>query len=449
MARDTAAHESVAGRERNVTIEEALAIAVRCQQHGQLQEAEALYRAVLDADPGCADAIHFLGVLADQQGHTSEALALIERSLEIVADRADWHGNLGRVHQGSGNIAGATQSYRRALELEPGHANTHNNLGVLLKASGLLSEAEDSYRTAIRLNPDHADAYHNLALLLGASGRTEEAVGCYCKALTLRPHYPEASRMLALAYCVIGEREKAIHLCEQWVANEPDDPIATHTLAAVSGRDVPARASEAYVRRTFDSFAATFESRLAQLHYHAPSLVAEALAVSGAAPSHDLAILDAGCGTGLCGPLIERFARRLIGVDLSAGMLEQARRKQVYHELVQEELTTYLSAHHHEFDVVVSADTLVYFGALEDVVVAATHALRPGGRFIFTLEEETEPGAPLYGIKVHGRFNHTASYVADLLERGRCSVALSRAVLRMESGLPVKGLVVVARTPLA
>lgn len=432
--------------ERNVTVEEALVIAIRCQQHGQLAEAEALYRAVLDTQPACADALHFLGVLAQQQGRTAEALTLIEQSVELSADRADWHANLGRVHQDSGNAGEAIRAYRRALELDPGHANTHNNLGVLLKASGLLSEAEDSYRTAIRLNPTHADAYHNLAALLGAAGRTEEAVMCYSRALTLRPHSPETSRMLALAYCIIGEPEKAVRLCEQWVEADPSDPVAAHTLAAVSGREVPARASDAYVQRTFDSFAATFEARLAQLHYRAPHLVAEALAASGLPAARQLTVLDAGCGTGLCGPLVAPFARRLVGVDLSAGMLEHAHRKNVYDELTQGELTSYLSAHSADFDVIICADTLVYFGALDDVAAAAARALRPGGRFIFTVEEETRHDAPPFGIKAHGRFNHAAPYVERTLTHAGCTVAIARAVLRMESGLPVQGLVVVATT---
>ena len=163
-------------------------------------------------------------------------------------DQADWYSNLGIVLQSVGLLADAIGAYRQAIALHPGHANAHNNLGVLLRAQGDDQEAEDAYRAAIRLNPGHPDAYHNLAILLSATGRTSEAVTCYCTALTLRPHFPEARRLLALAYCVIGQPEKAVLMCEAWLQSEPDDPLARHTLAAVSGRDVPARASDEYVR---------------------------------------------------------------------------------------------------------------------------------------------------------------------------------------------------------
>ncbi|WP_204319811.1 class I SAM-dependent DNA methyltransferase, partial [Klebsiella pneumoniae] len=84
-------------------------------------------------------------------------------------------------------------------------------------------------------------------------------------------------------------------------------------LAAISGENVPDRASDAYVANLFDAFAATFDHKLARLDYRAPELVAEAVAASQEAGTTGLAILDAGCGTGLCGPSLRPFADRLIG----------------------------------------------------------------------------------------------------------------------------------------
>ena len=110
-------------------------------------------------------------------------------------------------------------------------------------------------------------------------------------------------------------------------------------LAACSGRDVPARASDAFVEKTFDSFAASFDSKLASLAYRAPALVAEMLAHCGVNASRSLDVLDAGCGTGLCGPFLAPYARRLVGVDLSQGMLAKARARNAYDELAKSELT--------------------------------------------------------------------------------------------------------------
>jgi predicted TPR repeat methyltransferase len=95
------------------------------------------------------------------------------------------------------------------------------------------------------------------------------------------------------------------------------------------------------------------------------------------------------------------------------------------------------------FDAVVSADTLVYFGALEEAIAAAAAALRPGGVFVFTVEEALDPAvAQSYAIQPHGRYAHGAGYVERLMAAAGLQVAMERAELRKEQGLPVAGLVV-------
>jgi predicted TPR repeat methyltransferase len=214
-------------------------------------------------------------------------------------------------------------------------------------------------------------------------------------------------------------------------------------LAACSGRDVPARASDEFIETTFDSFAASFDSKLAKLSYRAPALVFELLKRSDIAPSTNLDVLDVGCGTGLCGPLLAPYARRLVGVDLSRRMLAQARERSVYDELVRSELTAYLTDSTETFDVVVSADTLVYFGALDEVVTASERALRPGGRLIFTVEEWVDAGDETgWSLGLSGRYRHSHTYVHDVLTRARLHPETVSAELRLEAGEPVAGLVV-------
>src|SRR5262245_55375052 len=220
--------------------------------------------------------------------------------------------------------------------------NAHNNLGVLLRAIGQPLEAEAAYGTAIQLDPEHIDAYTNLGILLNGLKRTEEAAACYCKVITLRPKHREARKLLALAHCMLGEIGKAVNIFEEWLSEEPGDPIAWHMLAACTGRNVPERASNAFVETTFDSVASSFEAKLETLSYRAPALVAAMLADSGLERSHHLDVLDAGCGTGLCGVAVAPFARRLVGVDISEGMLAPAKDKNVYQKLVRAELTEYL-----------------------------------------------------------------------------------------------------------
>jgi predicted TPR repeat methyltransferase len=434
--------------DRAVSLDEAIEIAINLQQNEQWVAAGAVYRQVLELAPDYPDALHYSGVLAHQEGRSEEAVALIERSLALRPDLADWHSNLAIVLRDRLQLDAAIAACRRAIALDPAHANAHNNLGVLLKAQGRIDEAEAAYRAAILASPNHSDAYTNLGILLNGQRRIPEAVACFCKLITLRPKHSEARRLLALAHCTLGEIDQAIGILEEWLGEEPDHPVARHLLAACSGRNVPSRASNAFVETTFDSFAGSFDAKLASLQYRAPELVAAMLSDAEGTASKRLDVLDAGCGTGLCGRLIAPYARRLVGVDLSERMLAQAEARHVYDALVKGELTTYLGGCSAAFDVIVSADTLVYFGSLAGVVAAAAVALRPGGRFIFTVEEWSNPGLEAqYVLNPHGRYGHTRQYLDGLLTTVGFQSEIIPAELRLEAGSPVPGLVARATKP--
>jgi predicted TPR repeat methyltransferase len=426
---------------RELTLEEAVSFAILLQKNEQFVEAQEVYRRVLESAPDHPRALHYAGVLAHQQGRNGEALALIERSLALVPDQADWYSNLGVVLQSHARLERAIDSYRRAIAIDPSHANAHNNLGVLLRATGQPVEAEAAYRIAIRLNPEHIDAYTNLGILLNGLKRTEEAAACYCRVITLRPKHREARKLLALAHCTLGEVGKAAKILEEWLEEEPENPIAQHMLASCTGRDVPDRASNAFIEATFDSFASSFESKLERLSYRAPALIGAMLEDFGVERSHHLDVLDAGCGTGLCGAIVAPFARRLVGVDLSEGMLAHAKDKNVYHALTKAELTEYLRDHSEAFDLIVSADTLVYFGDLTGVIAALAGALRPNGLVVFTLEHAVADSID-YRLELHGRYSHARAYVERLLTLSGLQSKIIQAELRTEAGAPVPGLVI-------
>jgi predicted TPR repeat methyltransferase len=426
---------------RELTLEEAVSFAILLQKNEQFVEAQEVYRRVLESAPDHPRALHYAGVLAHQQGRNGEALALIERSLALVPDQADWYSNLGVVLQSDARLERAIDSYRRAIAIDPSHANAHNNLGVLLRATGQPVEAEAAYRTAIRLNPEHIDAYTNLGILLNGLKRTEEAAACYCRVITLRPKHREARKLLALAHCTLGEVGKAAKILEEWLEEEPENPIAQHMLASCTGRDVPDRASNAFIEATFDSFASSFESKLERLSYRAPALIGAMLEDFGVERSHHLDVLDAGCGTGLCGAIVAPFARRLVGVDLSEGMLAHAKDKNVYHALTKAELTEYLRDHSEAFDLIVSADTLVYFGDLTGVIAALAGALRPNGLVVFTLEHAVADSVD-YRLELHGRYSHARAYVERLLTLSGLQSKIIQAELRTEAGAAVPGLVI-------
>ena len=160
----------------------------------------------------------------------------------------------------------------------------------------------------------------------------------------------------------------------------------------------------------------------------------------------DLEVLDLGCVTGLCGPLLRPSARALVGVDLSPKMLSLSAARGVYDQLNCAELTEWLATCR-TFDLVMAADVLCYFGDLEPAFTRVRAVLTPGGCFGCSLEACPEGAdAPPFALLPHGRYQHQRAYIESSLARaGFQDVRLSQAVLRYERKDPVVGHLVVAR----
>jgi predicted TPR repeat methyltransferase len=439
-AKDTAEKPRVV-----LEIDEALHLALKLHNGNFLPEAERLYGRILETAPDNLNALHFLGLLCHQQSRPDEAAALIERIIAFSPDNADAHNNLGNVLEGMGKGEAAEACYRKAIVLCPDHGPAHNNLGVVLMSRNQADEAIQAYCRAIALAPDSAEFRYNMGNALRKSGDLDAAISAYREAINLAPGYTVAWQGLARTCILANRREDAADVFEKWLHKDPGNPVILYLQAACMGRGAPDRAPNHYVEQVFDNLADNFDTHLTtHLDYQAPTLLHEALAAALQTPSATLDILDAGCGTGLCAPLLRPYARYLAGVDLSAGMLAKAKGRKAYDDLIQAELTDYLDQKSQAFDIIASADTLCYFGALEPVFKAAAGALKTDGFLAFTLED-AEDETKSYLLNPHGRYAHAMSYVREALETaGLDMLSNSSAILRKENGKTVSGQIVIA-----
>ncbi|WP_293372436.1 tetratricopeptide repeat protein [Nevskia sp.] len=395
----------------------ALRLAERVQQAnalhkaGALSEAEEAYLGVLAVDPVNADALHFLGVLRARQERFEEAIALV----------------------------------RRALEQAPAYVDAWNSLGNLHKIRDELPEARRCYEQVLARAPRHAEAWHNMALVLQSMGELDKAAQCFRALLMVDPSSHGTRRNLGALFYMQNRRDDAAVVYREWLEMEPKSAIARHLLAACGGEAMPLRASDEYVRETFDRFAASFDTVLVErLDYVAPQRLVDALLPHLGPPARSLEILDAGCGTGLCGPLLREHARELVGVDLSNSMIQRASDRG-YDRLEVAELSGFLAGHRNTWDLVVSADTLVYFGDLRAVLVCAAQSLRPGGLVGFTLEAMPED-ENLVRLTPSGRYQHSRRHIEHALAiAGLVAISWKQEALRKEMEAFVMGWVVVAR----
>ena len=444
MAQDVEKAEEVV-EEKELTYHEAMNLASQLHRGHQIEPAERLYRALLEVQPADPNPMHYLGVLMCQSGRLEQGLPLIQRSLEVDASVAAWHNNLGNVMLDAGRFDEASQAYQRCLALDPDHGEVLNNLGVMQRKLGQLAEAETTLMQAVARNPGFAGAHHNLAALCFDQRRIAEGLAHCAEALRLEPRHAHTRRVLGLVLGGLGRNEEAAQIYREWLELEPDSEQARHYLAGCTGEQVPERASPTYVAKVFDDFAASFDAKLQSLDYRAPQLVGEAVGRLFGSGDGSLAVLDAGCGTGLCAPWLVPYAHRLVGVDLSQAMLDQAAARACYNELAKADLVAFLQSHSPDLDLIVSADTLCYFGRLDEALQAAAAALRAGGALCFTVEAHDDAQRP-YWLHPHGRYSHHRSYIESLLQvAGFDAPDVSSVVLRHEFGTPVAGWLVAAR----
>ena len=251
----------------NHIVQEMFAEALRCHQAGQQAEAERRYRQLLERDPGHADSLHLLGVLAHQAGDHSQAVALIgqaiavrddvpffhnnralalkalgqieaavagyERAIALKPDYAEALSNLGNLRLGQRHIEDAVACFKRALAYQPDYAEGQMNLGNALREQGKLDEAVVRYERAVAIRPDFAEAHNNLGNALREGGRPDRAVKHYQRALALHPDFAEGHNNLGNTLHEIGDLAAAVRHFERAVALRPDYAEAHNGLGVV------------------------------------------------------------------------------------------------------------------------------------------------------------------------------------------------------------------------
>jgi predicted TPR repeat methyltransferase len=398
-----------------VSPDQQLKAAIERHRAGEHAEAEKAYRDYLREHAQDPTALHFLGLMRHQQGHTLEGIELME-----AAVRAD-----------------------------PEYVDAWSNLGIAFYRQRDFERSEGCCRRALALAPDFVNAWCSLGFTLRDKNALDASLAAWERALELQPGLRSVAIPYGRLLYKMNRIDAARAFYERWFQANPADPVAAHMRAAMDGDALqPERASDEYVRVTFDDFADSFDTQLRNLGYRAPQVLHELArnAFKDGSTDPALRILDLGCGTGLCGELFQPMSRRLVGVDLSSKMLAKCAARGCYQQLNQGELAAFMRDCGEQFDLVLAADVLCYFGSLTEAFECVRCVLAPDGHFLFSLEDVcnsgTEPAAG-YLLKPHGRYEHARAYVeAALQHAGLHPARVLGESLRLERGEPVAGLVV-------
>jgi predicted TPR repeat methyltransferase len=447
---------------------------------GRLQAARPLLAALQRLDVPYAELAEIEAQLLLREGRIAEALALLDTALAaapasaigLLLVRAD-------AHMQSNNPAAAAADAAEAVVLDRTDARAKAMLGVALIDLGRPDDALPCLREAVAADPAHPAYRQALAAAQERCGNPAAAAATLAEGIRLTPGLvtlrtaaimvdirrrdfaaaaarAEAARrdgiadacvfgLLGHALSSLGRHPEAADAYAEALKLAPEDPYVRHLVAASGILPQAARAPAEYLETVFDGYASRFESHLIGLGYRVPGLIRAALLEALDLSSPIGPVLDLGCGTGLMAVVLSDLPLGpMIGVDLSEGMLAEARAKQLYASLHHRDLEAVLAEPGAPWPVILAADVFCYFGALEDVLASVATRLTPGGVCVFSVEVHTE--AQPWTLGRQGRYSHSRGHIeAATAAAGLRLEVLRPEVLRFEADAPVQGLLIVAR----
>ncbi len=188
---------------------------------GRLEEAERIYRAVLENEPRNAEALHLLGVLAHQCGKHDQAVELINRATTIEPRRAVFFCNVAEAYRALGRYGQAVASGQMAVQLQPDYPQAENNLALALTADRKLDAAEKILRSLVERIPGFAPAWNNLGQVFRERHQFDEAVDCYRQAVRIDPQFADPHCNLGQLLLERDEFDLARQHCEAALKLQP------------------------------------------------------------------------------------------------------------------------------------------------------------------------------------------------------------------------------------
>ena len=271
---------------QSLSLDAALQQAIAHHQAGRLQEAEHLYRAILQAWPNQATANHNLGVLAGQVGQHAGGLPYLKTALEASPSRGEYALSYAEALLATGwpeealkiiqatirngfNIPATQALHQKAqaavrlareaaptpaemkqlvalfntgryeelesltrllVERYPDSGFVWTGLGVSLRLQGKSEASLPALQKATALLPDDAETHNNLGNTLRDLGRLDDAVASYAKALAIKPDFADVHYNLGNALQLLGKFDDAVASYKMALEIDPDNAEAHNNL---------------------------------------------------------------------------------------------------------------------------------------------------------------------------------------------------------------------------
>lgn len=396
-------------------------------------------------------ALVVIGNIAYRRKKYTKALEYYQKALQLKQDFYTANFNTAGIYFDMKNYPAAYFYGLRTVQLFPQSQEAQALFADICLEQGKTEEALQVLTEIYAKNKKDYWVCNSLSRAYQQQKKYDEALDLGWKAVTVSKG--ENSQHINFGYLLyeVGLENPAANVkgyAKKWATKYPDNSIVSHMANAIINNKNVSQIDSLFVREIFDAFADDFEEVLKGLNYKVPSLIYKSLdSLFSNLQLKKMKILDAGCGTGLCGKYLKKYAKLggLDGVDISPKMLKIAKQKNIYSHLFNQDLRTFLDSHSSTYDLIVAADVFTYFGELNPLFVLLYNSLRKGGRILFSVSENSQNEND-YFLHQSGRFLHNRKYVENSLKRqGFFIEKLNRSCLRNEGENKVYGWIVMAQ----
>lgn len=402
-------------------------------QNNQLAAAKTQFNNVISLNPYHTEAHFYLGVLHLESNALDEAEQAFQKVLEQDSEQIQALTNLGVIALKRGQNQLAVDYFSKSLALDNENSDARNNLAATFMHFDRFENALMHYDVLLEKEPDNIEYLYNSGVAEMALGHLNEAIIFFERTLKSQPQHSASLNNLAAIYLKMTQRETARDYLKQALAVNPKDSVSQHMLNALEG-NFQAQTNTEYAQNLFNNYALYYDQHMQNtLQYSLPQHIAREI--------HHLKLLennqtlDLGCGTGLTGAVLREISQHLTGVDIAPKMLAQAKEKGIYDELHAMEINAFLQQNKKQYNLIVAADVLPYFGQLDELFQAVKTHLQTKGYFIFTTEISTEQP---WMLQSSARFSHHPNYIQKLAQSNHFEIIKQEKVpARIQNQLPL------------
>ena len=363
-----------------------------------------LYDKILNIDPTHPECLNKIGLIYLEQDNIDKGIEFLNKALSISSEITDIHHNLACCYLHKKEYQTALSHWITHLKSNK-DIDTYYNIGVCYLYLGRYNDCTDYLFHVIKRDPKHYESLINLGAAFLQKGHIDSACDYYQRAQSIKP-----------------------------------TPSVQYILNALEKKQEVSSVPPEYVTDLFNNYAFHYDNHLVDvLDYQVPKRLRSILPALLNLSPNSLDCLDLGCGTGLAAEAIFPFKKHLTGIDLSPNMIEQANKKDIYDRLICQDILLPISEYLNQIDLVLTADTLPYFGDLNPIFSLVRTYLKPESHWIFTIETTHKDS---HILNQSARFSHNPNTIKHLSESHDFVIFHSENIqLRTQQNQYIEGMV--------